>query len=106
MYLVISFDFLGSSDVVVHSVTSSMDTAMNMYTMLMDENANQKRFHDKLVEVLEIPSNYCSLEGHTMFWPSNAQSSSVKVVASNNVALSFDDLYPPDDSYQSSAGHQ
>lgn len=87
IFVVISFDFGGSSDVTLHACTTSYDNAIDVYEKLSSkyESYNLKMSEDgaaKLVELLEVPDGFCSEKGHILYW--GDEITNVKILKTNN----------------------
>ncbi len=89
MYVVISFDFGGSNDVVLHALTSDIDGAERVYHVLASKPAfTSPDVHDvncpfhSLVELVELPDTFLSVSGIGLFW--GREHPDAKVLFSNN----------------------
>lgn len=73
-YVLVSFDFGGTSAVKVHCVTKSEAIGRSMYATVADrhKDANAKRQSTEsgsvLVELVELPDDFSSSDGHILFW--------------------------------------
>ncbi|MBU3733944.1 MAG: hypothetical protein FGM30_05530 [Candidatus Fonsibacter sp.] len=84
MYILISYDFLKSNDVSIHSITDNYDKAIKNYDDTIDRYYcyNEDDKHCKLIELIEIDNNFFDLEGFTFFW--GLPHDKIKVIKSNN----------------------
>ena len=73
-YILVSFDFGGTSAVKVHCVTSSEAVGRSMFAAMADRYVpeNETRAASGagklLLELLEVPDEYSSSDGTTLFW--------------------------------------
>lgn len=72
MYLVVSLDFGGTSDVVIHAFTGDIEKAREVYESV------RKRHPELLVEAVDLVEDFQGT--HSLFWGKMG----AKVVASNN----------------------
>lgn len=77
MYLIISFNFSGESDVRIHFCTNDLQRATEAYNRIVSEH------QEKLVELCNIPEYYCNMRGRTLFW--NNQDDRVETIMTNNI---------------------
>lgn len=89
MFLVLSFDFGGSSDVRVHGLTSDDRKAQIAYDSVCRqfEAYNEKHKDDglrKLVDMIAMPDDFVWEEGFTAFWGKTDPFPGVQRLASNN----------------------
>ncbi len=70
MYLVISFDFCGSSDVKIHILTQDKEKALKMYNnvikLLKLDTSNEDETYQ--LQLVSIPDDFSCKKGHTLFW--------------------------------------
>ena len=92
MFVVVSFDFGGSSSVALHACTEDRTAAEALYEELAASRADYNRRHRaegmaRLVELLEVPDGYASRDGAVLFWSGGGGSRpcGVAVLRSNNV---------------------
>ena len=87
MYLVISFDFGGSSDVRIHALTHDLYKADSVYIKLHGLPPYQPRYDGDclytLLELIEIPEDFLDEHGTCLYWgPKNEH---VITLKTNNV---------------------
>lgn len=76
MFLVVSFDFGGTSAVKIHCATPSENVGRSMFAAMSDRHRdeNEKRLASGagslLIDLVEVPNEYSSSDGHTLFWGS------------------------------------
>lgn len=78
MYLVISFDFQGQSNVTLHCMTPHLTAASQIYDTLYDNHPSV------LTELIEV-DEFVSLSGYILYWGSTDATPEVKVLRSTNV---------------------
>lgn len=87
MYIVMSYDFGGTATVKIHCTTASLEIARARYTTLADthriQNMNRIAANagSTLIELAEVPDDFDSDAGHTLFW---GEDSAVQTIMSNN----------------------
>jgi hypothetical protein len=90
MFLVISFDFGGSSNVCIHCLTSNITIAQNMYERViesvnLENECNYDSTSKHLVELAEIDDEYLNEKGFIMFWNwENNSDKPINILRSNN----------------------
>jgi hypothetical protein len=87
MFIVVSLDFGGNTDVGIHCCTNDQSKAFLMYEFLCAKHKEYNNKYDKdgvkvLVDLLQLPDELCSLDGAIAFW--GKLPSDVKRLASNN----------------------
>jgi hypothetical protein len=84
MFILISYDFLKSNDVSIHSLTDNYDTAINFYNDIIERYKyyNDNDDNCKLIELIQIDNNFFDIEGSTLFWGLN--NDKIKIIKSNN----------------------
>ena len=88
-YMVVSFDFGGTSAVKVHCVTKTEAVGRTVYAAVSDsvKASNTARGESEaggvLVDLFHVPDGYSSVEGHTLFWGND---NAPKTILSNNTA--------------------
>lgn len=65
MYLLISFDFCGSSDVKIHAFLEELSCAKKLFDKVKQNNINVKNFQ---LQLLKLPNKFQSENGVTLFW--------------------------------------
>lgn len=75
MYIILSFDFGGSYDVVLHCMSVDGLKAQRIYNILVDKYKNYNHTFEnqgvkRLIEFLKVPDDFEWEEGMTFFWGS------------------------------------
>lgn len=88
MYLVVSLDFGGNTDVAIHCCTVDGLKAFKTYDLVCERYENyNKEFEEnglkKLVELMKLPDEFESIDGVVAFWGHNLIPGSERL-ASNN----------------------
>ena len=86
LYVVVSMDFGGSSDVKLHYLGISIEAARSAFKHIEDEasvTADEYNGCKLLVNLLEIDDSVDSHKGFTLFWP-YYEVKGVKVLNTNN----------------------
>lgn len=89
MFLVVSFDFGGTSAVKIHCATSSEPVGRSMFAAMTDRHRDENAKREAsgagslLIELVEVPDEYSSSDGHMLFWGSEKVA---KTIMSNNTA--------------------
>lgn len=84
MFIVVSFDFGGTSNQCIHCLNNNYDKAFQIYKNLIETLDIHKS--DKgcghIVELLEISESYENTKGYCFYWPSeeNKKDTGVKVM--------------------------
>lgn len=92
MYIVVSFDFGGSSNVALHCCTSDIVMAEALYEKIaqsyVEYNSARDRDDDaamRLVELVEVQDGFSSEEGLTLYWGNQVPFG--RVLKTNNVPV-------------------
>lgn len=64
MYLVISFDFCGSSDVKIHAFLEELSCAKEVFDRVKQNNTDDESFQLQLIKLEKFQSD----KGVTLFW--------------------------------------
>lgn len=84
MFIVVSFDFGGTSIQCIHCLSNSYDKAFQIYKNLTEtlDLHNPDKGYGHIVELLEISENYENTKGYILYWPSeeNKKDTSIKVI--------------------------
>lgn len=84
MYAVVSFDFLGSSNVAVHALLTDEARARQVFQRVCDAAQRLKQPNKPLVDLLRVDGDELeSDEGVLLFWGDEQQGSATRL-ASNN----------------------
>lgn len=67
-YVVVSFDFGGSSDVRIHALTDDIENAKKVHSQLDANSPAAREGYQRLIQVVRLPGEYVSREGHCLFW--------------------------------------
>ena len=73
MYIVVSYDFGGSSSVTLHSVTTDLLDATAVYERVASavSDYNRRYVHEGLIHIVElvsVPSGFSDARGFQLFW--------------------------------------
>lgn len=83
MYIIVSCDFAYGTFVKIHTLTSNLTFATETYNNIIEKVENLP------LELLEIPDDFMSENGHTLFWDGkNETSPEIKKILSNKKYIS------------------
>lgn len=68
MYLVISFDFCGSSDVKIHILTQDKEKALKMYNNVLKLLKLDNEDETYQLQLVSVPDDFSCKKGYTLFW--------------------------------------
>ena len=93
MFLVISYDHSNTSEVRIHACSQLLKDAKDVYEILRTKKKytpvtpgslrDMTNDHQALLELVEAPDNFSSIEGHTLYW--GYKDEKIKTLETNTV---------------------
>lgn len=80
MFLIISYDLTDTTDVKVQACMHNLKDAEEVYESIRTKKDSNN--DDMLLELINVPDNYSSVDGHTLFW--GRKDASIQTIRTNN----------------------